>query len=34
MEAIDPIQDRQQLAVRVFTRVPLAEKNGNTLTNP
>jgi hypothetical protein len=34
MEAIDPIQDRQQLAVRVFTRVPLAEKNGSTLTNP
>lgn len=27
MEGIDPLQDRQQLAVRVFTRVPLAEQN-------
>lgn len=34
MEAIDPIRDRQQLAVRIFTRVPLAEKNGSTLPNP
>lgn len=34
MEAIDPLRDRQQLAVRVFTRVPLAEKNASTLTNP
>ncbi len=34
MEAIDPVRDRQQLAVRIFTRVPLAEKNGSTLPNP
>jgi hypothetical protein len=34
MEAIDPIRDRQQLAVKVFTRVPLAEKNGSAITHP
>ncbi len=33
MEAIDPVRDRQQLAVRVFTRIPLAEKNARTGTN-
>ena len=34
MEAIDPIRDRRQLAVKVFTRVPLAEKNGSAITHP
>ncbi|MDV6344591.1 CDP-alcohol phosphatidyltransferase family protein [Nitrosomonas sp. Is37] len=33
MEAIDPVRDRQQLAVRAFTRVPLAEKNGSAVAN-
>ncbi|TXI22152.1 MAG: CDP-alcohol phosphatidyltransferase family protein [Nitrosomonas sp.] len=27
MEAIDPVLDRKQIAVKVFTRVPLAEKD-------
>ena len=34
METIDPIRDRQQLAVRVFTRVPLTEKNESFVANP
>lgn len=34
MEAIDPVRDRQQLAVRVFTRVPLDGKNCSVIANP
>lgn len=34
METIDPLRDRQQLAVRVFTRIPLAEKNARVSANP
>lgn len=34
MEAIDPIRDRKQIAVKVFTRVPLAEKDDQYRANP